>query len=287
MLEVLKQLSIDDVLDLARFINEEDGSYYDTYVVTTSTKKYIVKKSNINELTNYLYLLRNLKPNIPKLYKSTEYNDEIYILFSYFDGHNIRKCNRDDLIKALDALICIQDKYWEKVELNESIYYKYKDTLKSRIERGKYIKDPLFAKYYEEFLNIYQNVNKTLCHDDLLPFNVLVNDTQAYLIDWEYASIMPYPTSLARLLAHFEENEDAFFYMKESDKEFAINYYYDNFIKHKNIPYDKYIETMNYFIFYEYMEWIMLGEKNNDKELPRYKEYYQKALKHIEEKLNK
>ena len=86
MLEVLKQLNIDEVLDIARFINEEDGSYYDTYVVTTPTKKFIVKKSDENELTNYLYLLRNLKPNIPKLYKSTEYNDEIYILFSYVWG---------------------------------------------------------------------------------------------------------------------------------------------------------------------------------------------------------
>lgn len=38
---------------------------------------------------------------------------------------------------------------------------------------------------------------------------------RAVLIDWEYALILPYPTSLARLIAHGEEDENAFFHMTQ------------------------------------------------------------------------
>ena len=63
---------------------------------------------------------------------------------------------------------------------------------------------------YEQYLQIYSDVPRTLCHDDLLPFNVLCAKERAVIIDWEYAGILPYPTSLARLIAHCEEDESAF-----------------------------------------------------------------------------
>lgn len=54
--------------------------------------------------------------------------------------------------------------------------------------------------------------------DDLLPFNVIVSDDRAVLIDWEYGGILPYPSSFARLIAHGEEAEDSLFHMTREDR---------------------------------------------------------------------
>ena len=120
-----------------------------------------------------------------------------------------------------------------------------------------------------------------MCHDDLLPFNVLVNGNKATIIDWEYAGILPYPTSLVRLIAHGREEEDAFFYMTEADKSFAIDYYYEHLVKSKGISYEDYRRSVDYFLLYEYCEWIMLGNKYADEDIPRAREYLAKAKDHI------
>lgn len=85
-------------------------------------------------------------------------------------------------------------------------------------------------------------------------------------IDWEYAGILPYPTSLARLIAHGEEDESAFFFMTQKDKDYAIDYYYEHLLKEKGIDYNAYRKTLDYFLLYEYCEWIMLGIEYNHTE---------------------
>ena len=134
---------------------------------------------------------------------------------------------------------------------------------------------------YSGFLELYESLPRTLCHDDLLPFNVLVDGNKATIIDWEYAGILPYPTSLVRLIAHGREEEDAFFYMAEADKAFAIDYYYEHLVKSKGISYEDYRRTVDYFLLYEYCEWIMLGNKYPDEEIPRAREYLAIAKAHI------
>ena len=82
---------------------------------------------------------------------------------------------------------------------------------------------------------------------------------RAVLIDWEYALILPYPTSLARLIAHGEEDENAFFHMTQLDREFAIQSYFEYFIREKAIEYPEYRWTLDYFLLYEYCEWVAIG----------------------------
>ena len=141
--------------------------------------------------------------------------------------------------------------------------------------------DSLLEQAYGGFLELYESLPRTLCHDDLLPFNVLVNGNKATIIDWEHAGILPYPTSLVRLIAHGREEEDAFFYMTEADKAFAIDYYYEHLVKSKGISYEDYRRTVDYFLLYEYCEWIMLGSKYPDEDIPRAREYLAIAKAHI------
>ena len=69
--------------------------------------------------------------------------------------------------------------------------------------------------------------------------------------------------------------------MRDEDKSFAIDYYYNNFIKHKGIAYADYIFAMDCFLLYEYCEWIMLGNKYEDADMERYHGYLKKAKAHL------
>ena len=126
---------------------------------------------------------------------------------------------------------------------------------------------------YEKFLKVFLSVPRSLCHDDLLPFNVISNNEKAALIDWECGGILPYPTSFARLIAHTEDNENALFYMKESDKCYAINYYYEKLLKEKGISYADWLDTLEFFLYYEYCEWIYVGNKYNVTDGKYFKKY--------------
>ena len=145
----------------------------------------------------------------------------------------------------------------------------------------KYLNDAYLEHAYAEYLRLYSSVPRTLCHDDLLPFNVLCANGHATIIDWEYAAILPYPTSLARLIAHGEEDESAFFYMTQADKDYAIEYYFEHLLKENGTDYNDYRRTLDYFLLYEYCEWIMLGVKYNETGSERFQKYYAKAKKHI------
>jgi thiamine kinase-like enzyme len=152
-----------------------------------------------------------------------------------------------------------------------------KGALDSRELRRQFLMNPLLEKTYDAFLAECTQIPATLCHDDLLPFNVIVSENRAVLIDWECNGILPYPTSLARLIAHGEEDETAFFYMTAEDKQFAIDYYYDKLVKNRLIPYNNYRKSLDLCLFYEYCEWVYVGNKYNDCTGDRYRKYLQLA----------
>ena len=133
-------------------------------------------------------------------------------------------------------------------------------------------------------MKLYHSVPRALCHDDLLPFNVIASDHRAVLIDWECGGILPYPTSFARLIAHGEDTEDALFFMTPEDRAFAIDYYYEKLLKDMGISYTEWRKTLEYFLFYEYCEWVFVGNKYDAKNSDFYKKYLPIA-KHQAEKL--
>lgn len=142
-----------------------------------------------------------------------------------------------------------------------------------RQNRSKYLNDDLLEKAYDEFMIAYNSVPKALCHDDLLPFNVIAREDKAFLIDWEEGGLLPYPTSFVRLIAHVEENDEALFYMTDEDKRFSIKYYYNNLLKNLGISYKDWLYTLECFLFYEYCEWVFVGNKYQTTDGIYYKKY--------------
>lgn len=96
-------------------------------------------------------------------------------------------------------------------------------------------------------------------------------------IDWEWGGILPYAASLARLIAHGEEDKDAFFFMTKENKTFALEYYFRHFIKEMGIEYDTYRRTMDLFFFYEHCEWVFVGNKYGATDTDRFRRYFASA----------
>ena len=86
------------------------------------------------------------------------------------------------------------------------------------------------------------------------------------------------------LFAHGREEEGAFFYMTREDRDFAIQYYYDGLIRKHGIPYAEYRRTLDYFLFYEYCEWVMLGNRYDNRSDERYG-YYRRLAEELAAKL--
>lgn len=278
--KIIAKAGFGERAEITVFRREEDGSDYSVWKIAEDGVTRVLKKTSKREKDIYDAFLVSAECGAPGLYKSIEYDGELFLLTEYIEGHNLQKCDRKSLTAAMDALIYLQNMYWEKRQL-QGIGHGFEASLPGRQKRGKYLNDTELKQAYERFLRIYQEIPQTLCHDDLLPFNVICTKKRAVLIDWEYAGILPYPTSLARLIAHGEEDESAFFFMTQKDKDYAIDYYYEHLLKEKGIDYNAYRKTLDYFLLYEYCEWIMLGIEYNDTGSERFQKYYSKAKEHI------
>lgn len=278
--KIISIMGFGERAEITTFKHEEDDSDYAVWKIAEGTVTRALKKTSKRELDVYDAFLTSAERGAPRFYKSIEHDGDLFFLMEYIEGHNLQKCNRESLTAALDALIYLQNMYWERREL-QGIGHGFEASLPGRQKRGKYLNDAELEQAYERYLRIYSDIPRTLCHDDFLPFNVLCLNERAVIIDWEYAGILPYPTSLARLIAHSEEDESAFFYMTQEDKDYAIDYYFEHLLKEKGIDYHDYRRALDYFLLYEYCEWIMLGIEYNDTRCERFQKYYSKAKEHI------
>lgn len=251
----------------------EDDEPYQVWTIDTGTAQYILKEAKEDEAETYRLILSELNTDcIPAIYQTISAGEKLYLLMEYVDGENLCHCNRAKLTLALDALISLQRKTWNNRSLAD-YGYSFEKSLLGREQRGKYLNDPLLEVVYEKFMGMYRTVPRALCHDDLLPFNVIASDNRAVLIDWECGGILPYPTAFARLIAHSEETENALFFMTSEDRTFAIDYYYDNLLKETGISYTEWRNTLEYFLFFEYCEWVFVGNKYDAQNSEFYKKY--------------
>ena len=283
LIEVLEMLGVSGVseVDIRAFTAEEDGAEYAVWHVKRGGDEFVLKRAKGMELEVYRCFFSEKKPYVPAFFGSAEYEGESYFLSEYSPGETLSRCDRTKLKKVLDALAAMQDEYWERGEYR-SCGMTPERSMKGISIRGQFLGSERLERVYADFIRVYKEAPLTLCHDDLLPFNVLIGD-RAVFIDWEYGGLLPYPVSFARLIAHCSEAEDAEFYMTREDREFAIEYYYKELIEKHGIPYERYRSDLDRFLFYEYTEWIMLGNRYDARGDGR----YVRSLKLAEEMADK
>ena len=257
--------------DAAPFLAEEDGCAYKVWKLATSGGTLVLKKIDPREREVYEVFFSQGGP-VPKVFGF--HGD--YMLMEYIEGHTLSRCCRDDLILALDALIDSQKPFWNSAEYAH-VGYGFNKSYPNREKRLPYLED--LTDCYDAYLSAFRTVPRTLCNDDLLPFNIMINQHRAVILDWEFGGILPYPCALARMLAFGEEDPKAMFFIRKADQLFAVDYYYDHLIREKGIPYEEYIRTLKLFFFKEYSEWIYCANSSGDRTGEYYRKYTGMARK--------
>ena len=285
ILEQINAVSIPLDATITQLKHEEDNELYQVWRIDTNNEIYILKEAKGDERYIYAAISGVCKNSVPKIYQAVTVDEQTYLLMEYIEGEDLCHSDRKKLTLALDSLITMQKETWGMQEI-DGLKNSFEKSLATRKNRGKYLKAPLLEEAYEKFLELYRSTPKALCHDDLLPFNIIVAEQNAYLIDWETCGMLPYPTPFARLIAHTQEDESALFYMTDADKAFAIDYYYDKLLKEKGVLYQEWLHTLEYFLFYEYCEWVFVGNKYQETDGEYYKKYLPIARKQAAEILN-
>ena len=257
--------------DIDRFCAEEDGTPYHVWTIRCGDSLYVIKRVSDAEREVYESFFSGECRGVPENYGFRELDGEAFMLMEYVEGETMTCCSRTALKHAIDSIIAIQMKFWNNIEL-ANVGFSFDKSFANKRERLPFMED--LQKAYQAYLDCYQAVPRTLCNDDLLPFNVITNDTRAVIIDWEYGGILPYPCALARLIAFGEDTPDAMFYMTREDQEFAVKYYYDNLVVHVGISWEDYIYTLKLFLFKEYSEWVYCANSSGMTDMPYYKTYY-------------
>lgn len=256
-------------MSVSQFKSLEDGSSYNVWRVDFPQESFVLKQAKGEELSVYKTYFSSPTKYAPTLCATAQYDGIDYILMEYIAGEDLVVCDRTKLIKVLDSLIAMQKDYWGIPLPNNALC--------SRENRFPYLCDPILESAYKEYLADCREIPATLCHDDLLPFNVRISSDRCVFIDWEVGGILPYPAPIARLIAHTEDKKDAFFYMSEADKAFAIDYYYDKFLINRGVPYEAYRRSLGLSLFYEYCEWVFVGNKYQATDTARYAHYLELA----------
>ena len=259
------------VTGIEAFRSEEDGAAYSVWKISTSDTPLVLKKIQSREKAVYQHFFSEGGP-VPRVVGF----HEDWLLMEYISGHTLSRCCREDLILALDALINSQKKFWNRDDF-AGVGFDFDTCYAGRERRIPYLED--LTGCYEAYLESFRTVPRTLCNDDLLPFNVVIGHDRAVFLDWEYGGILPYPCALARLIAYGEEEENTLFYIKREDQLYAVEYYYENLIREMGISYDEYIRTMKLFFFKEYSEWIYCANQSGDCSGEYYRKYAPLARK--------
>lgn len=281
--DILQKMGFEpEIRAVVPFLREEDGSPYQVWKIETAQGSYVLKKTSRTEKEVYEVFLPGCD-YAPKLYGAWQDQGETWLLMEYIQGERMSHCTREKLKRTLDALISGQKQYWQDTTLAE-VGYRYGEVFQSRCRRLAYLGE--LSECYSAYLDEFAAVPRTLCSDDLLPFNVLVNGDRAVILDWADAGILPYPCGLARLLAFGMEEPDWIFQMTQADREFALDYYYENLIREKGISRNAYDRTMKLFFFKEYSEWICCAARSGDYGSLNYKKYAPMAEKLARELMN-
>ncbi|MGM0641271.1 MAG: phosphotransferase [Thermotogota bacterium] len=142
----------------------------------------VEKEFKINQL------IQNQINNTAKVYEITKNNDRLGIVFDKINGKSLLKImfeNPAYIEKNMDIFFKNQKKI-NDIEIKNGLE-RYEDEIVELIKRNDFL-DKEIINY---ILKIVHNTekNNNLCHGDYHPDNLLIQDSEVYVIDWINARI--------------------------------------------------------------------------------------------------
>lgn len=252
---VLEKISVQDGADILRFVDTNLDKIYDVYLIKTQRDMRILKLLGERRFdkTKYDIYFAGKGFAVPEIFEIFSAEGKDYVLMQCIEGKDARNCNPQDARKTGEELARIQSYYL---------------TDGGHTETAEYYWNRYLEKYYEKLKAIFTDIDdvweaskqrffeapQTLVHDDLLPINVLIGESQPWMIDWEIAGIYPYFLDLARFAYVYCSIDEAFFISNESANAFIDAYYVEmktNPIFH--IEKEQFLYDVAISAFYQYI----------------------------------
>ena len=255
---------------------EEDGTAYEgVWKVTAGETRYILKRAKASEGEIYRTFFTPPRPYAPAVIARADTAEGEYLLLEFIDGTDLLRPTKPRLLSAVRAISAMQNDFWQDDAL-AGRGYTFLQSFSDRKARRAYLGSALLEKWYDVYLEAYERLPRTLCHDDLLPFNLLIDGARAVLIDWEAGGILPYPVCIARLTAH-GRSHGAFFRMTPEQRRYAAEAYYALALRPHGIGHDAFVRALSLFLFSESCEWVVIGNRYGKEECSYYLPYLRTA----------
>lgn len=220
--------------------NEKLEKIYDAYLLKDKNdKKFVLKKATEKEyLINQLLIKHQFSYLIPELiHFSKDSNQTFWITTRYFSGKDLSELPPHLSTSLGSELANLVNYFYHRPDVLDYLTPSIDEQLskKTTILNKIDCHSPLF-KAYSYYLNRFKTIPKTLCHDDLLPINLLYNNNhsnQLKIIDWEHATIGSYLTDITRLTTFYSANRITFndgltFYGNLTEIDQLISLFYQN-----------------------------------------------------------
>ncbi len=268
-------------IDIERFHDNGEGvdRTYNVYKIISDKQKYILKKSDDNEIGVYEKFLVSKNLPVPKLEGWACVNKIKWILIEYIDGEDLRVFNKEMASGCADSLSRIFNMYWQENGFEENKLDNRFERYWTRINKRSecLINESKLSSAYRVFLDRQLVCPRTLCNGDFLQCNAIQSHDSIVLIDWAFAGIMPYSLDVARLISHCSEKFFPFpFYMTDEYRKTFLKGVYDKLIykpDYKQFIFDVILSCLNECI--EFIETELNDESIERDEVFTY--YYKNA----------
>ena len=254
--------------------SEIEGRLYDVYQITSSTQLFVLKKSNMNEVTVYNTFLNTKNFAVPKMFGYIKKEENIWILLEHIEGSDLKKFNHAMALSCAKNLVEIFNTYWQDKDFETNkLDNRFEQYFERICRRAHCLKDfDKLSKAYNIFLARQKECPRTLCNGDLLQCNALNSPKGVVIIDWGFAGIMPYALDIARLIAHGADQDDPF-YMTDELREVFLSAVYSG-LKNTSLTYEQFLWDVKLARLNECIEFIESNLNHPDKDKDRYFEYY-------------
>ena len=243
--------------------------------MTAGEARYILKRAKASEGEIYRTFFTPSRPYAPAVIARADTAEGEYLLLEFIDGTDLLRPTKPRLLSAVRAISAMQNDFWQDDALAGRGY-----TFLQSFPTEKRAGHISALRYWKSgMMSIWRptSVCRGRCvHDDLLPFNLLIDGSRAVLIDWEAGGILPYPVCIARLTAH-GRSHGAFFRMTPEQRRYAAEAYYALALRPHGIGMTPLSRALSLFLFSESCEWVVIGNRYGKEECSYYLPYLRTA----------
>lgn len=197
---------------------------YDVYRILCKEGRYVLKRDRDTgeEARILCQYLTDADFSVPRFCGEVCDAGECWLVTEEASGRDLRDMTDAACVAAAKAIASIHNRYWDSPRAARF------DRYRNRIERRAafFEAQSAIGRAYALFVRRQEELPCTLCHGDLLPWNMLWDGRTVTLLDWENGGILPYTLDAARFFAHATEDRRLFpFYMTDAQKRLFVQTY--------------------------------------------------------------